>query len=193
MIEKIISSGFRVEKPIIPKQHAVIPEGTPFANLNPQCGAFPFGKILMSYSPADKVAIFKAEISDAFNQAQIIPRGRPHLSLLHLALFDDAIASSAFTLITNEAYGLKYRYIEPGVVACFHQEAFLSGSLRSIPRGTIFVDKFSVYWQCLPIKNHDLLQRGIFQVLVVGIKSGEEIPIASVEGMYFRRKGVIKG
>lgn len=57
-------------------------------------------------------------------------------------------------------------------------------------RGAIFVDGYRVYWQCMPWKN-DILQRGIFQVVIVGLASGEEIPIASVEGGYFRRKGVL--
>ena len=191
MIEKIVSSGFCVS-PIIPNQPKIIPEGKKFVNLNPQCGPFPFGEIAVEHNLDENVAIFRAEISNDFAKAQIIPRGRPHFSLLHLALVDDAIASASFSLVTDQRYGAKYRYVELGVMACFHQEAFLTGSLRTKPRGTIFVDTFRIYWQCLPCKKRSsLLQRGIFRISVIGVICNEEIPVVSVEGEYFRRKGVV--
>ena len=191
MIEKIVSSGFCVS-PVVPSQPEIISGGEKFVNLNPQCGPFPFGEIAVEQNLDENIAIFRAEISNDFAKAQIIPRGRPHFSLLHVALIDDAIASAGFSLITDQQYGTKYRYVELGVMACFHQEAFLTGSLQSKPRGTIFVDAFRIYWQCLPCKKKSpLLQRGIFRVSVIGVVHDEEIPIISVEGEYFRRKGVV--
>jgi len=61
-----------------------------------------------------------------------------------------------------------------------------------LPRRTIFVDGFRVYWECLPRKDRiPLLRRGIFRVSIQGIIDEDEIPIASLEGEYFLRRSVL--
>lgn len=136
---------------------------------------------------------FVSDLTDAFAQSQIVPRGRPHFSLIHQALVDDAIASVSDTALTGEPYGKTGRYIEMGVVARFHREAFLAGTL-STPRqmGTVFVEGFRCYWTCVPVEGRDVLQKGVFRVAVIGVSRGDEIPVVSLEGEYFRRKAVNK-
>lgn len=192
MIEKIVSSGFKTDVPI-PINPLVSPRGKIYTNLNPQCGPFPFNKIYYQYIPDDNFALFNSRLTDDFIQAQIIPRGRPHFSLLHIALIDDAIASSSFTLAIEENYGKNYRYIEFGAVVGFHREAFIAGRLAKNQLGTIFVDGFNIRWQCLPRKdNISIAQRGVLQVSILGLKGNEEIPVASVECEYYKRKGVVQ-
>ncbi|MFA6043208.1 MAG: hypothetical protein WC786_06010, partial [Patescibacteria group bacterium] len=113
-------------------------------------------------------------------------------SLLHIALIDDAIASSSFQCIMGESYGERYRYLELGAIAGFHHEAFFRGSLSQVPLGAIEVNGFLVRWQCMKRKPTSRLeQRGILQVAVLTESAGEEQQIASVEIEYFRRHGVL--
>jgi hypothetical protein len=189
MIQDVIL-GFRthVEKPQNPH---VIPGTIRFANANPHC-AWPFRDILMDVDLAAGHAVFCSDLSPEFIQTQILPRGRPHFSLLHIALIDDAIASSSFQVVTDEKYGKRYRYLELGALAGFHKEAFYRGSVRELPSGTIQVDGYRVRWQCLPRKaQSSLIQRGIVQVGIFGLIDTEEVQIASVEVEYFRRHGVL--
>ncbi len=192
MMQYIVGSDFNVipERLENPVQVEGIDGG--FVNLNPQCGPFPFGNVYMERLQ-DGSLRFVSELTDAFALAQIVPRGRPHFSLVHQALVDDAIASVCDTALTGEPYGETGRYIEMGVVAKFHREAFLRGTI-STPRqmGTVFVDGFRCYWTCVPDEGHTVLQKGMFRVAVVGESRGEEIQVVSLEGQYFRRKAVRK-
>ena len=169
----------------------VMPAGVQLVNANPQCGPFPFENIMFEADLENGHAVFQADLSERFVEAQILPRGRHHFSLLHVALVDDAVAVSSLTGITGEEYGRRYRYIELGAAAGFHREAFIRGTMTSRQFGTIFVDGFRVRWRCLPSrKRGSLLDRGIFQVSVLGLDAGDEVPVVSVEGQYFRRHAV---
>lgn len=187
MIEKVVGN-LRISPPSMSSCRPV-PEML-FINPNPQCGSLPLTNLVMVYKPGEPYAAFRGDISPDFIKRMILPRGRPHFSLLHVALVDDNIGSVNFTAVTGEEYGRMYRVLESGTMVCFHREAFYRGSLKDLPRGAIFVDGYVVYWQCLPYRN-SILQRGTFQVAVMGLVSGEEVPIVSIEGGYFKRKGVL--
>ncbi|MFA6909463.1 MAG: hypothetical protein WC289_06365 [Patescibacteria group bacterium] len=189
MIQSIVPH-FRthIEKP---QNSKIVCGTTQFANPNPQAGHFPFSQIEMDVDLNDQRAVFCADICPEFIATQILTRGRPHFSLIHVAFVDDAIASSSFQCVTDQKYGEQYRYLELGVIVGFQQEAFFCNSIREIPRGAIAVDGYRVRWQCLPRKNGSaIIQRGILQVGILGIVDTEEIQIASVEVEYFRRRGV---
>ncbi len=192
MIERVVSDlRVTVPRPVMVNES---PRDANFVNLNPQCGPFPFGSVLWQYDEGDQFACFEADLTQDFVDAQIMPRGRPHFSLLHVALVDDAIASSSFTLIAQQPYGHAYRYLELAAAANFHREAFIEGALHAVPRGATYVDGFRIRWQCLPWRDHTpLVRRGVLQVSVIGVRETEEIPIASVECEYFLGKAVVRG
>lgn len=168
-----------------------LPNGIPLVNANPQCGPFPFDGIRYHFPSDNGPAVFEAQVSHAFVKAQMLPRGRPHFSLLHVALVDDAIAVATLTA-AGERYGEQHRYVELDVAVAFHKEAFVRGSIRQRQFGTIEVDSLVVRWQGLPLKDHiSVFQRGIFQVSVLGMVGDEEVPVASIEGRYIRRRGVL--
>jgi len=170
---------------------SVLPRDTQLVNANPHCGPFPFVDIIYELNLEDGHALFQAELSKEFIVAQILPRGRPHFSLLHVALVDDAVAVSSFTVATKRVYGERYRYVELGATAGFHREAFMKNSISSHQFGTCIVDGFRVRWRCVQAKERiPLIQQGIFQVSILGLISGEEVPVASVEGHYLRRLAV---
>ena len=185
-----ILSDLKVVVPELTRPMA-LPADVLLVNANPQCGPFPFENVMFEADLAAGHAVFRADLSESFVEAQILPRGRPHFSLLHVALVDDAVAVSSLTGITGEEYGKHYRYIELGAAAGFHREAFIRGTMTSRQFGTIFVDGFRVRWRCLPSgRRGSLLERGVFQVSVLGLNAGDEIPVVSVEGQYFRRRAV---
>ena len=160
-------------------------------NLNPACGPAPFSIAMATTWLPEPGAVFEARLQRAFIEAQFLSRGRPHFTMLHVALIDDAIAAAALTGVSGECYGKKQRMIEFGVGVAFHREVFPRGSLKYLPRGTIEVDEFRVRWQILPYKDRiSVLNRGIFRISILGIVGGEEIPVASVEGAFMRRKAV---
>ena len=160
-------------------------------NLNPQCGARPLERIKLYYD--NNYANAEAQLSADFLKAQMIPRGRPHFALLHMALIDDDLASASFCAITSQTYGKEYRYVELWAKVCFHREAFLRGHIRCSTKGAIEVDTFKVLWELIKEKpHHNFHQRGIWRVSVIGVRSDEPIPIASLEGMYFRLPAVTK-
>jgi hypothetical protein len=190
MIQNIVP-GFQttIEKP---QRSTVIPRTVEFVNPNPQCGPWPFTDIQFEADFDAGHAVFCTDLSPEFIRAQILPRGRPHISLLHVAIADDAIAASSFQIVTQEPYGQRYRYLELGACAGFHQEAFFRNSIREAPFGTLQVDGYRIRWQCLRRKPHmSLIQRGIVQVGVFGIIGNDEVQIVSVEVEYFRRRGVL--
>ncbi|MEK7124424.1 MAG: hypothetical protein AAB877_01940 [Patescibacteria group bacterium] len=189
VIESILSAFQVTVGP--PKNSRPFDGNVTLANLNPQCGPFPFCNIYSEVNLRNGIARFQADLAPDFIQAQILPRGRPHFSLLHVALVDDAVAATSFSLATGEEYGRNSRYIEMGAMAGFHREAFMRGSNIVRQFGTILVDGFRVYWQCQSRKeNVSLIDQGIFQVSVVGLTPKQEVPVASIEGQYFRRKAI---
>lgn len=189
MIDSVVSN-LRVSVPSL--QNPILFDGkVPLVNANPQCGAFPFWNIHSQVDTANGIARFQANLTPEFIRDQILPRGRPHFSLLHAALIDDAVAVSSFSIAQGEPYGVSSRYIELGVTVAFHREAFMEGSITTTQFGTVLVQGFRVYWQCLPQKdNVSLIDRGIFQVSVVGLTQFDEVPVASIEGGYMRRRAV---
>lgn len=192
MIEKIVST-LRLSVPV-PPDPLVISETVQFMNLNPQCGSFPLQGIHFHYDPQANFAAFSATLTPSFIDAQIRPRGRPHFSLLHVALLDDAIASVGFTTVHEQPYGATHRYLELGAAVCFHHEAFIAGTLTAIPRGAVEVEGFRTRWQCLPRRQPiSIIHRGILQVSILGIRDQEEIQVASVECQYFLGRGVVRG
>ncbi|OGC85069.1 hypothetical protein A3F55_02275 [Candidatus Adlerbacteria bacterium RIFCSPHIGHO2_12_FULL_53_18] len=159
-------------------------------NINPYV-PFPFSSVQATGWQVEEGVVCEAEVAQAFVQTTILSRGRPHFSLTHAAFIDDAVAVAAYTGVTGEVYGKHHRYIEMGAAVGFHREAFPRGSLVTQQFGTVEVDSFRVRWQFLPHNDKiPLLQRGIFQVLILGIRDDEEIPVASVEGSYLRRRAV---
>lgn len=191
MIEKVVSSGFKVDPPDMKEARQVL-SSLHIVNCNPQCGPLPLINLRTRFPKKENYAAFVGNIDPAFIKAQVLPRGRPHFGLLHLALIDDNIATASFAVATNDIYGQKYRYIELGVVVCFHKEVFVRGSLSTLPKSTIFVDGFRVYWECLPRKDRiPLFRRGIFRVAIMGLVAEDEIPVASLEGEYFLRRSVL--
>ena len=187
MIEKVISS-LDVKIPEINRNS--IPNTLPIVNANPQCGSLPLTDIKVFFD--DEYLNLKAQVSSEFIKAQIIPRGRPHFALLHLALIDDNLATLCFFLFTRQVYGQKYRYLERGVIASFKREAFVKGALKKIPFGAIEVDGYEV--RCELIKRKEkcsIEKRGIFRVSVLGLRQEDKIDVACWEGEYFRRRGVI--
>lgn len=189
MISSVVSN-LRVHVP--PPTGAVpLPKGIPLVNANPQCGPFPFSDIRFATTLDNGPMVFEARVSHDFIGAQVLPRGRPHLSLLHVALFDDGIAVATMTA-AGERYGETHRYIELDVAVAFHREAFVRGSVETLQFGTIEVDSFLVRWQGLPLRQSiPVVQRGVFQVSILSLAGEEEVPLASVEGRYMRRRGVL--
>ena len=173
-------------KVIIPKmKRQPISDDLVIPNLNPQCGARPLEGIELFYD-MDYVNA-KAMISEEFLEAQMMPRPRSHWALIHMALVNDDIASTSCGAITSQVYGEKYRYVELWAKVSFHREAFLKGYLRYPTRGTVEVDTFQVLWELVKEKSHhNLHQRGLWRVSVIGIRDKEPIPISSLEGAYFR-------
>ncbi|MBU1083419.1 hypothetical protein KKE14_03225 [Patescibacteria group bacterium] len=179
-------------KVVIPDmERQLISSGLVIPNLNPQCGVRPLEEIHIFHD--EDYANAEAVISSQFLEAQMIPRGRPHLALLHMALIDDDIASASFCAITSQTYGEKYRYVELWAKACFHKEAFLRGHIRCAAKGAVEVDAFKVLWELTKEQSHhNFHQRGVWRVSVLGIRDDEPIPVASLEGMYFRLPAVIR-
>ena len=136
----------------------------------------------------------QATVSPEFVKAQVLTRGRPHFSLIHVALVDDNIATHCFTADTGQTYGNEFRYVETGVGVCFHREAFIRGAIARPPRGTVEVDGYTVSWELVPYREGVPLQRrGFFRVAVHGHRAddGDVIHVASWEGEFFRRRGVL--
>lgn len=187
MIEQVVNS-LKIEIPEVYRKP--IPTDLPIINLNPQCGPMPLTSV-EAYKEEDYFN-FKAVISNEFIEAQIIPRGRPHFALLHVALIDDNLASLCFSLFTGEAYGQKYRYLERGVAASFKKEAFIRGALEKVPWQAIEVDGYEIKCELIkssPRRSLDI--RGIFRVVIIGLADKDKIDVACWEGEYFRRKGVL--
>lgn len=161
------------------------------ANANPFCPLpFEHGKY---YAEGQEYGSFQADLSQPFIDATIISRGRPHISLLHVALFDDNVATLSFPVLTGKTYGEEFRYLESAVAVCFHREVFYRGALRRIPKGATEVDRYTVVWELLPADDRfPMLKRGIFRGICFGHDnaSGETIRVVSWEGGFFRRRGV---
>ena len=160
-------------------------------NINPYV-PFPFSTVRATGWQVEEGVVCEADIAEEFIQKTILSRGRPHFSLTHAAFIDDAVAVAAYTGVTGEVYGERHRYIEMGAAVAFHREAFPRGSLVTRQFGTVEVNTFRVRWQFLPHNDRtSLLQRGVFQISILGIRDDEEIQVASVEGSYMRRKAVL--
>lgn len=166
-----------------------MPQGLTLINMNPYV-PFPFSDIrATSWVPGE--GTFEADVSEAFVEATIRSRGRPHFSLTHAGFIDDAIAAAAFTGTTGETYGARYRYIEFDVGISFHREAFPRGSVSVRQSGTVVVDHFVARWELLPQKDRiPIMRRGIFRVSILGVRDKDQIPIASIQGNYMRRKAL---
>lgn len=189
MIEKIVP-GFRtsIEKPLTP---SIIPRERKIANANPH-RTWPFADIFLDGSIDEQHLVLCSDITTEFITREILPCGRPHVGLMHIALINDAIATSSFEVVTAETYGTKYRYVELGAIAGNHREAFVRGSVTAPPSGTIEVDGYRVRWQFMPQKSwQTITQRGIVQIGIFGLIESEEVQVASVEIEYFRRRGVL--
>lgn len=185
-IERILA-GMKVNIPR-PTNAIPIPYPERVPNLNPACGPSPFVRAMATSWKAEQGGIYEAALTLEFIRAQFLTRGRPHFTLVHVALIDDAVAAATLTGVSGEKYGERRRIIEMGVAVGFHREAFPKGSLRGQPFGTVAVDGFRVRWQLLPHRdNVPILNRGVFQIAVLGLIGDEELPVASVEGMYMRR------
>lgn len=188
-IERILPGmQLRIPRPAIAEP---IPYPNLVPNLNPMCGPPPFVQATATSWEAAPGVTYEAELTPEFIGAQFLTRGRPHFTLVHVALIDDAVAATTLTGVSGERYGEKRRVIEMGVAVGFHREAFPKGSLCGKPFGTVAVDNFLVRWQLLPHKdNVPILNRGTFQIAVLGLVGDEEVPVASIEGMYMRRNAV---
>jgi len=187
-----LNPALKVDIPPLDQEIPFTPE-VPLVNANPQCGPFPFTAICsdIDLKKGLEGVTVQADLSADFIKAQILPRGRPHFSLIHTALVDDAIAVTSLTGTTGMVYGETHRYIEMGVVVGFQREAFIRGSNQRRQFGTIFVDGFRTRWRALPEKdNISVLQRGRFQVSVYGLHGFDETLVACVEGKYMRRRAV---
>lgn len=189
MIQQVVP-GFRTDiEPLVNPR--LISRTRSIANANPH-HVWPFSNIYTDGSLADQYMVFCTDITPEFIQREILPCGRPHIGLVHIALINDAIATSSFEIITDERYGTAYRYVELGAVAGNHQEAFVKGSIIEPPHGTIEVSGYRIRWQLMPRKpNKPMVQRGILQVGIFGLIAEGETQVASVEVEYFRRKGVL--
>lgn len=132
-----------------------------------------------------------ADIAPEFLDQTMKPRGRPHLTLLHLALLDDDLAALSFAAIGAGVYGEEWRYVELWAEARFHREAFLRGCVRFPTRQAIEVDSFRAYWELFPDKPaRNLLHRGIWRLSVMGVRDEEPIRVASLRGQYCRLAAV---
>lgn len=182
-------SALRVDIPMLIRSE--VPSNIIIANANPFC-PLPFENA--RYYFEESYSNFEAQLSKEFIMATIVPRGRPHISLLHIALFDDNVATLSFPAITGLTYGQEYRYLESSIAVCFNREVFYRGALKRVPPGAIEVDRYSVEWELLPQSDRiPMLKRGIFRGVCYGhnILMGDKIRVASWEGGFFRRRGVL--
>jgi len=185
-----VVSTLSVEIPLV--RPSAVSDDIVVANANPFC-PLPF-EHAKYYAEEQEYGNFQADLSQSFIEATIIPRGRPHISLLHIALFDDNVATLSFPVLTGKTYGEEFRYLESSIAVCFHREVFFRGVLERVPRGAVEVDRYSVAWELLPQNDHvPMLKRGIFRGICYGFneQSGVIVKVASWEGGFFRRRGVL--
>ena len=158
-------------------------------NLNPQCGPRPLTDI--RFHQEEDYINASAEVGMPFADAMIRPRGRPHWSLLHVALVDDDIAAATFAAVTHKMYGVTHRVVELNARIAFHREAFLRGCVMQPTRGSVEVDSFRAEWEVIPHRSRgNIRQHGIWRVSFLGIRDEEPIRIASLEGSYLRMRAV---
>ncbi len=180
--------NLRVEVPSM--ERLPITTSLSIPNLNPHIGPRPLTDIEMFYEPG-YYGNFAANVSPEFVQLLIAPRPRSHFAGVHLLLVNDDIAAVSVCAALQEPYGEQGRYVELSAGMNFHREVFLRGTLKHSGRGLVEVDSFRILWELTKLQErHDLRRRGIWRVEVQGLRQGEEIPVVSLEGEYFRQSPV---
>ncbi len=174
----------------IPDHNGVpYPVNAPVVNANPHSGPLPLVDLHGIWQEDYCVMVGRLDLE--YIRTQIDPRGRPHFALTDIALIDDNIATAMYPLFLGmDPYGSEYRYLERGICACFHQEAFTRGRMVNMPRGTIEVDGYEIRFELLPHRN-SIVSRGTFRVSALGVTGDDFVPVASWVGEYFRRHGVL--
>jgi len=180
--------------PNLPQQTLPAEIAAMVINLNPQSPE-PFAEVSTSAVGAGieqlDVVTGQANLSPDFIKAQITPRGRPHLSLVHVGFVDDGIAAAMFPAFAREPYGVKGRYIETRFEIDFEREGFLRGAHIRVPRYAVEVDGYVAQWACLRYKdNVPLHRRGVLRVDMFGMRGNELVRLAAAQCLYLNTHAV---